>query len=272
MHNKITFIGGGNMATAIVSGLIASGFKGSQIEVVDSSAEARDRLAGRFGLHLKPDLGTAQLHEVIVLAVKPQQLPTVAADLAPRLKQQLIVSIAAGIRVNDLSRWLGGYGHIVRTMPNTPAMVGAGITGLFAAEDVDASGRSAAEGIMRAVGGVVWVKEEALLDAVTAVSGSGPAYVFYFIEALEAAGVEAGLAPGAARTLALQTFLGASKLALESGEEPAGLRAKVTSKGGTTERGIVTLEARQVRTAIIAAVKAACSRSAELGEELGRLA
>ncbi|MGA7179019.1 MAG: pyrroline-5-carboxylate reductase [Thiobacillaceae bacterium] len=272
MHNKITFIGGGNMASAIISGLIASGIPGSQIEVVDPSAEARERLAGRFGLQLKSGIGQAHLYEIIVLAVKPQQLPVVAAELASRLKEQLIVSIAAGVRVNDLSRWLGGYGGIVRTMPNTPAMVGAGITGLFAAEGVDGAARSAAEGIMRAVGGVVWVKDEALLDAVTAVSGSGPAYVFYLIEALEVAGVEAGLTPEAARTLALQTFLGASKLALESGEEPASLRARVTSKGGTTEQGIATLEAKQVKAAIAEAVRAACARSVELGEELGRLA
>ena len=272
MHDSMTFIGGGNMATAIIAGLTASGVPGSRIEVVDPSAEARERLAGRFGVHLAPDLGAAKLHRIIVLAVKPQQLPVAAGDLAPRLREQLIVSIAAGVRIKDLARWLGGHGAIVRTMPNTPAMVGAGITGLFAAPGVDASGRSAAEGIMRAVGGVVWVDDESLLDAVTAVSGSGPAYVFYFIEALEAAGIAAGLEPEAARTLALQTFLGASRLALESGEEPALLRSRVTSKGGTTERGIAMLESRQVKDAIAAAVKAACARSQELGEELGRQA
>lgn len=272
MQSSMTFIGGGNMATAIIAGLTASGVAGSRIEVADPSAEARDRLAGRFGLSLVEDLGEAKLHDVIVLAVKPQQLPAVAASLAPRLHDQLVLSIAAGVRVADLVRWLGGYGAIVRTMPNTPAMVGAGITGLYAAPAVHAAGRSTAEGIMRAVGGVVWVKEESLLDAVTAVSGSGPAYVFYFIEALEAAALEVGLAPDAARTLALQTFLGASRLALESGEEPARLRAQVTSKGGTTEQGIASLEAGQVKAAIAAAVKAAHARSIQLGEELGRLA
>jgi pyrroline-5-carboxylate reductase len=272
MQGDMTFIGGGNMATAIIAGLTANGTRGSRIEVVEPSAEARARLAGRFGANLVETTAAAKLHEIIILAVKPQQLPAVAASLAPRLRGQLVVSIAAGVRAKDLSRWLGGHASIVRAMPNTPAMVGAGITGLFASQGMDAAARSAAEAIMRSVGGVVWVTEESQLDAVTAVSGSGPAYVFYFIEALEAAGIEAGLTADAARSLALQTFLGASKLALESGEEPALLRAQVTSKGGTTERGIAALEDGRVSQAINAAVKAARHRSAELGDELGKLA
>jgi pyrroline-5-carboxylate reductase len=272
MHNRIAFIGGGNMATAIIAGLTASGVSGSELEVVERSAEARARLAGRFGVQLTTDPGAAKLNGVIVLAVKPQQLPQVAAEIASRLSHQLVVSIAAGVRIADLSRWLGGYRTIVRAMPNTPAMVGAGITGLYAGAAVETAGRSMAEAIMRAVGGVVWVEDEGQLDAVTAVSGSGPGYVFYFIEALEAAGVAAGLGPDVARTLALQTFLGSAKLALESGEEAAVLRARVTSKGGTTERGVVALDSKQVKAAIVAAVEAARARSVELGEELGRLA
>lgn len=267
----VTFIGGGNMATAIIGGLIASGVKAADIEVVEIQPEARARMAASFGVRVCAKLDEARLNELIVLAVKPQTLPQVAAALGPRLERQLVVSLAAGVRVADLARWLGGYSRIVRAMPNTPALVQAGIAGLFAPPEVDHAARSAAETVLRAVGGVVWVDGESLLDAVTAVSGSGPAYVFYFIESLEAAAVAQGLAPAAARQLALQTFFGAAKLALESGEEPALLRARVTSKGGTTERGIVALEAASVKAAIAQAVEAARLRGAELGDELGRL-
>ncbi|MDP2253962.1 MAG: pyrroline-5-carboxylate reductase, partial [Thiobacillus sp.] len=209
---------------------------------------------------------------LIVLAVKPQSLPEVAAALAPRLAGHLVVSIAAGVRVADLARWLGGHTRIVRAMPNTPALVQAGIAGLFAPPAVSQDARSQAEAVLRAVGGVVWVEDESQLDAVTAVSGSGPAYVYYFLESLEAAAVAQGLSPATARQLALQTFFGAAKLALESGEEPAVLRQRVTSKGGTTERGIAALDAAAVKPAIGQAVEAASRRSAELGDELGRLA
>ena len=271
MH-KLTFIGGGNMAAAIIGGLIASGADPTAIEVVETSADARARLAGRFGVVTHSDLALARLHPLLVLAVKPQTLPEVAAALAGRVDGRLVVSIAAGVRVADLSRWLGGHPRIVRTMPNTPALVQAGISGLYAPPAVDAQGRSQAEAVLRAVGGVVWVEDESQLDTVTAVSGSGPAYVFHFIESLEAAAVENGLKAEVARQLALQTFFGAAKLALESGEEPAVLRQRVTSKGGTTERGIAALEAGGVRQAIAAAVEAARARGAELGDELGRLA
>jgi pyrroline-5-carboxylate reductase len=195
-----------------------------------------------------------------------------AAALARRLDGQLVLSIAAGVRVADLSRWLGGHARIVRAMPNTPALVQAGIAGLYAPPAVNQDSRSQAEAVLRAVGGVVWVDDEQGLDAVTAVSGSGPAYVFYFIESLEAAGEALGLNAATARQLALQTFFGAAKLALESGEEPAVLRQRVTSKGGTTERGLATMEAESVKAAIGKAVEAAARRSAELGDELGRLA
>jgi pyrroline-5-carboxylate reductase len=270
MH-KITFIGGGNMAAAIAGGLIASGMAAPDIEVVEISPEARARLSASLGVQVRAGLREATLHGLIVLAVKPQQLPQVAVELAPRLSGQLLLSIAAGVRVADLSRWLGGHARIVRAMPNTPALVRAGIAGLYAPPAVAHEARSAAETVLRAVGGVVWVDEERLLDAVTAVSGSGPAYVFYFIESLEAAAVAQGLAPATARQLALQTFFGAAKLALESGEQPAVLRQRVTSKGGTTERGIAALEAASVRQALGQAVDAARLRGAELGDELGRL-
>jgi pyrroline-5-carboxylate reductase len=271
MH-KVSFIGGGNMAAAIIGGLIASGTQPTDIEVVEINADARASLSARFGVVTHTDLSQARLHAMIVLAVKPQTLPDVSAALASHLAGQLVVSIAAGVRVADLARWLGGHDRIVRAMPNTPALVQAGISGLFAPPEVGHDARSQAEAVLRAVGRVVWVENEPQLDAVTAVSGSGPAYVFYFIESLEAAAVAQGLAAGAARQLALQTFFGAAKLALESGEEPAVLRQRVTSKGGTTERGIAALEAAAVKRAIGQAVEAASRRSAELGDELGRLA
>jgi pyrroline-5-carboxylate reductase len=271
MH-KVSFIGGGNMAAAIIGGLIASGTQSADIEVVEINADARAKLAARFGIVTHSDVSQARLHALIVLAVKPQSLPEAAATLASRLAGQLVVSIAAGVRVADLVRWLGGHERIVRAMPNTPALVQAGITGLYASPVVSQEARSSAEAVLRAVGRVVWVDDETQLDAVTAVSGSGPAYVFYFIESLEAAAAAQGLAPETARQLALQTFFGAAKLALESGEEPAVLRQRVTSKGGTTERGIATLEAAAVKLAIAQAVDAASRRSAELGDELGRLA
>ncbi|MDQ1314008.1 MAG: pyrroline-5-carboxylate reductase [Pseudomonadota bacterium] len=271
MH-KVSFIGGGNMAAAIIGGLISSGAQPTDIEVVEINPDARANLAARFGVVTHTDLSQARLHALIVLAVKPQSLPDVAAMLASRLDSHLVLSIAAGVRVADLARWLGGHTRIVRAMPNTPALVQAGISGLFSSPEVGQEARSQAEAVLRAVGGVVWVADEPQLDAVTAVSGSGPAYVFYFLESLETAAVTQGLSPEIARQLALQTFFGAAKLALESGEEPAMLRQRVTSRGGTTERGIFALEAAAVKPAIGQAVEAACRRSAELGDELGRLA
>lgn len=271
MSNNITFIGGGNMATAIIGGLIADGMPAAAIEVVDVSSETCSRLGQQFGVRTHTLLDQAQLFPLVVLAVKPQQLLDVAKQLGPRLREHLVVSVAAGVRLGDLSRWLGGHARIVRTMPNTPAMVGAGITGMFAGDEVSAVQRSRAESVLRAVGAVVWVNDESELDWVTALSGSGPAYVFYFIEALEDAGIEAGLTGDVARRLALHTVFGAAKLALEAGEDPAVLRAKVTSKGGTTERAIASLEADAFMDMIARAVNAAAARSRELGDELGRL-
>jgi pyrroline-5-carboxylate reductase len=268
---KLTFIGGGNMATAIISGLIAKGLPADSIEVLDPSPEAGESLARRCGVTLHTSPLQASLHPVIVLAVKPQQLPEAAKALAPRLKDHLVVSIAAGVRVADLSRWLGGHDRIVRTMPNTPAMVGAGMTGLFAVPSVSAVDRSLAETVLRAVGSVIWLDKESDLDWVTAVSGSGPAYVFYFIEALGAAAEAAGLSSDTARHLALHTVFGAAKLALEAGEEPSILRARVTSKGGTTERAIASMAADGLPEIVRRAVKAAAERARELGDEFGRL-
>lgn len=271
MTNKITFIGGGNMATAIIGGLIADGTPAESIEVVDVSGETCERLARNFGVTAHSSMDQAKVHQVVVLAVKPQQLLDVARQLGSRLSNHLVVSIAAGVRIADLTRWLGGHERIVRCMPNTPAMVGAGMTGMAAMETVQANDRSAAESILRAVGAVVWVDKESDLDWVTALSGSGPAYVFYFIEALEDAGIKAGLPAEVARRLALNTVFGAAKLALEAGEDPTLLRSKVTSKGGTTERAIASLSEDGFVDMIARAVNAAAARSKELGDDLGSL-
>jgi pyrroline-5-carboxylate reductase len=268
---KIAFIGGGNMARAIIGGLVAKGTRAADITVVELDAVARLRLVSEFGVTAIENPG-AQLasSEVVVFAVKPQQMRAAAQGVAPHLVDPLLITIAAGIRIDDLSRWLGGLERIVRAMPNTPALVHAGVTGLFAPPVVGGDDRNAAQTLMSAVGAALWFENEADLDAVTAVSGSGPAYVFYAIEALESAARELGLPEGASRSLALWTFVGAAKLAIERGEDPATLRAQVTSKGGTTERAIEVLEGARVREHFIAAVKAACDRSRELGDALGK--
>ena len=190
---KITFIGGGNMAAALIGGLIGKGHAPAGIRVVELQAEARARLAAQFGVACVDSVAAAeQLGQVVVLAVKPQQMRAAAQALGARLGQELVITIAAGIRLVDLSRWLGGYAVLVRCMPNTPALIGAGISGLYASAEVDAGQRALAEAILGAVGATLWVPQEDLLDPVTAISGSGPAYVFYFIEALQQAAAEMG--------------------------------------------------------------------------------
>ncbi len=268
---KIAFVGGGNMARAIIGGLVAKGIRASDVTVVEIDGAARLRLAGELGVTSvdKPGPGLADAG-IVVMAVKPQQMRAAATALAPHLGDPLVVTIAAGIRLGDLARWLGGRRRLVRAMPNTPALVHAGITGLHAPEGVNPDDRQAAEDLLAAVGATLWFEREEDLDAVTAVSGSGPAYVFYAIEALERAARELGLAEGAASSLALWTFVGATKLAIERGEKPGELRAQVTSKGGTTERALEVLEAGGVQQRFVDAVKAACERSRELGETLGK--
>jgi pyrroline-5-carboxylate reductase len=268
---KVAFIGGGNMATAILGGLVAKGTRGEDVLVVEPDAAARAKLAADFHVNAVEAPGEEIAHaNVIVLAVKPQVMHEAAASLKPHLQKQLVVSIAAGIRLVDLARWLGGYTRLVRAMPNTPALVHAGVTGLFASEGVAEADRRAANDLLGAVGATVWFDREGDLDAVTAVSGSGPAYVFYAMEALETAARDLGLAPEKARTLALWTFVGAAKLAVERNEDPARLRANVTSKGGTTERALSVMEGHLVREKFVEAVKAAAERSRELGEEFGK--
>ena len=268
---KITFIGGGNMAGALIGGLVQQGVNPNDVRVVEVNPDARASLTRVFELKTYSKISAEAVNtNLIVLAVKPQQLCAVAGELQPLLREQLVISIAAGVRAQDLARWLGGYTRIVRAMPNTPALVRAGVTGLYALPGVSAPGRQQAQQVMEAVGACVWFTDEAHMDAVTAVSGSGPAYVFYFIEALEAAAVELGLSPEQGRELALTTFLGAAQLARSSHDDPATLRAKVTSKGGTTERAIQALEQSGVKDLIRAAVRAAAQRSHELGDELGK--
>jgi pyrroline-5-carboxylate reductase len=206
----------------------------------------------------------------VVLAVKPQQLRDLSIFLGSLLHKQLIISIAAGIRAKDIARWLGGYQSIVRVMPNTPAQIQAGISGLYALPEVTEHQHSQTETIMNAVGEVLWLDEESKMDAVTAISGSGPAYVFYFIEAMQQGALELGLNEEQAKILSLETFIGASLLAAQSLESTPTLRRQVTSKGGTTEQAIQTMEAASVKSAIIKATKAAASRSQELGDILGK--
>lgn len=268
---RVTFLGGGNMGAAIIGGLVARGFPAASITVIEPGTAAREGLASRFGVAVREAGGaTLPAADALVLAVKPQQMREAVQQLLPLAPSTVVVTIAAGIRIADLSRWLGGHAAIVRAMPNTPALVHAGITGLFASPAVSTEGRGRADELLGAVGETVWLPREEDLDAVTAVSGSGPAYVFYFIEGLERAGIDLGLAPEAARSLALGTFLGAAKLAKERGEDPALLRARVSSPGGTTERAIGEMEGAALKARFVEAVKAACARSRELGEQLGR--
>lgn len=268
---NITLIGGGNMATALIGGLVEKGFAPKDIQVVEIQPEARERLTNRFGVSCFSDVAQAAPYgDLIVLAVKPQQMRAVAGALAPHLRHELVLSIAAGIRLVDLGRWLGGYARLARCMPNTPALIGLGVTGLYARPEVDSAQRSQAERVLAAVGDVIWVVDEPALDPVTAVSGSGPAYVFFFIEALERAAIELGLDVAAARKLAIGTFKGAAELAARSSEPPAVLRERVTSKGGTTERALASMRAERLDETIARAVRAANERAHELGEELGR--
>ena len=270
---KIAFIGGGNMASALIAGLAGKLVPGGDIHVVDPNADALARLGEQHGVTTSPTIDAAlATRDVIVLAVKPQQMREVAAALLAHVAaaQPLILSIAAGIRGADLARWLGGYAKIVRTMPNTPALIGLGITGMVAMAGVSAPQKAAADSIMKAVGQTVWLDDEAQIDPVTAVSGSGPAYVFYFIEAMQQGAIEMGLSREQGRELALATFVGAAQLAAKSDDPVPVLREKVTSKGGTTYAAISSMEHSGVKEKIIEAMKAAAARGRELGEEMGR--
>jgi pyrroline-5-carboxylate reductase len=271
-NTTLAFIGGGNMASSLVGGLIADGWDPASIRVADTSAQQLERLSQRFPVTTTTDNRAAITHaDVIVLAVKPQSMQAVAQQLADDINQQqaLVISIAAGIRESTLRTWLGAGTAIVRTMPNTPAMVQSGATALFANPAVNEEQRSIAESILRAVGVAIWVDDEALMDAVTALSGSGPAYFFLFMEALQKAGCELGLPARTAHLLTLQTAFGAAKMALESTEDAATLRRRVTSPGGTTERAISVLQDGGFEALVSEALQSAAARSRELADQFG---
>lgn len=266
----IAFIGGGNMASAILGGLIRQGLPVSAVEVVEPFQEARTRLARDFGITPLASAGKALVRcQVVVWAVKPQTFADATRPVRALTTGALHLSVAAGIPSDSIAGWLG-TDNVVRAMPNTPALVGQGMSGLFARPDVTAAGRTLIERVLAPTGQLLWVDAESALDAVTAVSGSGPAYVFYFIEAMTEAGVEMGLPLAQAQQLAIGTFTGASALAQASTEPPSVLRARVTSKGGTTHAAISALEGADVKAQFKAAIRAAQKRAGELGEEFGK--
>jgi pyrroline-5-carboxylate reductase len=267
---RIAFIGGGNMAQALITGLKQRAFAMQQITVIDPDAGKHQQLQDKLGVRTAAALSEQALQaDIIVLAVKPQQLKAVAESLAPLLRTQLVISVAAGIRTADLSRWLNGYRTLVRTMPNTPAQIQAGVTGVFALAEVNDAQRQLTDSLLQAAGEVVWLTDEAQLDAVTAISGSGPAYVFLLIEALTKAGVALGLDQAQAQQLSIATFKGASLLAAASETPVATLREQVTSKGGTTEQGLLSLNQHDIHAIMQHAAQQAANRAKTLGDELG---
>lgn len=269
--NKIGFIGGGNMAASLISGLIASGHAPEQIWVSDINQDTLTALKHDLSVNTSANNeDVINAVDVVVLAVKPQTLSAVAQSIATLIqhKQSLVVSIAAGINQNSLSRWLGAETAIVRCMPNTPALVLTGATALHANDKVTAEQCDLAENILRAVGIALWVDDEAELDAVTAVSGSGPAYYFLLMEAMEKAALELGLSQETARLLVQQTALGAAKIALESSESPEQLRKRVTSPGGTTQQAIETFEQGGFTELVSKALLAARDRSIEMSKQM----
>jgi pyrroline-5-carboxylate reductase len=265
----IAFIGGGNMASAIISGLRGKGMAASQILVVEPLEAQRQRLEQAFGIQCLAQASTAlQVADLVVWAVKPQSMREATALAAAHTAAALHLSVAAGIPSASLAQWLG-TDRVVRAMPNTPALIGKGITGLFARAGASAADRSAVEEVVAATGDFLWMERESQLDAVTALSGSGPAYVYYFLEAMREAGSQMGLPPAQAYQLAVATFIGAGELAKASSEAPEVLRERVTSKGGTTHAAITALQDAQVKALFQQALHAAERRAAELGREFG---
>lgn len=262
---RVAFIGGGNMAGALIGGMLDAGFSASGIDVLEIDAARRAELVERHKVGVHPQPGAwLNASEAVVLAVKPQQMREAAAAIAPHLQQPLVLSIAAGVRAASIAGWLA-TDRIVRAMPNMPALIRAGITAAVALPEVNAEQKSLAGKILGAVGDVIWLDDEAMLDAVTAISGSGPAYVFYFIEAMQAAAREMGLNDAHARALTVQTFIGAAQLAEQSPDSIDQLRARVTSKGGTTAAALEVLSANGVSDAIMRAIIVAQRRARELG-------
>lgn len=296
---KIAFIGGGNMASAMIHGLLNSAKNSEAPTTGVAASSAPGQTAAPAGLHsitviepyaparevlLKQALPSLQVYadaanaaaaggldaDIVILAVKPQVMAEVAQGLAPFTKQQLFLSVAAGIRMRDLSRWLGGHQRLVRAMPNTPALIGMGITGVTAFPGVTAAERALAETLLKSVGEVVWIDDENKIDAVTALSGSGPAYVFLVLEAMQAAGEKLGLTTEQAATLARHTVRGAAELAQRSDEPPSILRERVTSKGGTTAAALAVMNSHGLVEIFVEALQAAQARGAQMGEEFGR--
>ncbi len=268
---KLAFIGGGNMARALIAGLKTQQFMMTDVTVIEPDMSKQEALEKEFGVVTSSSMHNLSHSDVIVIAVKPQQLPAVSKDLAAILSKQLIISIAAGVLLKDLSKWLNDYDVIVRAMPNTPAQIQAGVTGLYALPKVTQSQIAMADQILSAAGTTLWLDSEDKLDAVTAISGSGPAYVFYFIEALQTAAITLGLSEAEAKQLSIATFKGAGLLADASQLPVATLCEQVTSKGGTTEQGLISLQSSLVKEAIILAAEKAYKRAKTLGEELSQL-
>ena len=267
---KITFLGGGNMANALIGGMLKQGFAAADITVIDPGSEARQKLAATCGvtcLASADQLGTAG--DLLVLAVKPQQMKEAVLPLVGKLGNAVVVSIAAGLDLETLARFLGGHRKIVRCMPNTPALIGAGITGLCPLPEVSGEERAAADRVLRAVGNTVWIADEVRMDGVTALSGSGPAYVFLFIEAMQQAAADLGFTPEQGRQLAIETVQGAAALAAKSSEPASVLRERVTSKGGTTAAALQVMAETGVKEGIVAGIMAAEARGRELGKQLG---
>jgi len=272
MTTQIVFIGAGNMASALIGGLIADGVAPERITATDPSSSQREALQAATDIRTQQrNVAAVAQADIVVFAVKPQVLREVALELADaiRARRPLVISIAAGVRSDSLCEWLGDAVALVRTMPNTPALVQSGASVLYATAQVTEAQREQAESLMRAVGLTQWVDEEALMDSVTALSGSGPAYLFLVMEALEAAGRELGLPAETARLLTLQTAFGAARMALESAEPPDVLRAQVTSPGGTTEQAVKALEDGGIHALFLNALTAARDRSIELSKDLG---
>jgi pyrroline-5-carboxylate reductase len=269
MNERIAFIGGGNMASAIISGLIKQGHSVQHINVIEPLVEARDKLQASFGITAQAQADASLTNAgLVVWAVKPQTFKDAAMAVAPHTAKALHLSVAAGIRSESIAAWLGSE-RIVRAMPNTPALIGQGISGLFARASVSVADKALVEQVIATTGESLWLDDEEQLDAVTAMSGSGPAYVFYFMEAMTMAGVEMGLSRAQAHQLAVSTFAGASILAKTSTEPPQVLRQRVTSKGGTTFAAIASMEENDVRALFIDALYAARERAKELGDEFG---
>lgn len=272
-NKKISFIGGGNMAQALISGLVGCGIKPNLITVADPSSDAREQLAAK-GLNTVDPMADPKSAvigaDIVVLAVKPQMMKVVVSAFADVLDTQLVISVAAGLSTDLLSNMLGGYSNIVRAMPNTPSMIQMGATGLYGTDNISAEQKQLATAVMEASGLVMWVDDEEHMHAVTAVSGSAPAYMFYFIESMVDGAVALGLDKEQASALAMQTMLGAAKMAIDSDDAPAELRRKVTSPNGTTQAAVESMQANEIGRQISEAMQACYDRSQALSEEMSK--